>query len=237
MESNVPVVLAFLAGMLTFISPCHLPIVPAYLGYLSGAAVTQTRVDRGKTLAHAALFVLGFSIVLVAMGASFGLIGGLVYQHLDWVRKIGGALVILLGLQMAGLLRIPGLSREMRWDVGDRLKPGHLTSLVLGLVFGIGWTPCVGPTLAAILVLASTSSTAWRGAGLLSIYALGLGVPFLLTAAALEPATKQLRRLNRFGNLVSLTSGALLVLLGTLLYTNQLQRLSTAFGYWVPLNL
>jgi len=236
MESSVPILLAFLAGLLTFASPCLLPIVPAYLGYLSGTALTRPS-RRRATLAHAALFVLGFSVVLVALGASLGLIGGLAHAQLDLVRKLGGLVVILLGLNMAGLLRIEALSREVRFDLGKRLGLGYPTSFAMGLFFSLGWTPCVGPTLAAILVLASTSSTVWYGAGLLAIYSAGLGIPFLLTASLLEPATRFLQRVGRFGRVVPLVSGALMVGMGLLLFTDQLQRLSALFGYWTPFNI
>lgn len=237
MESGVSVALAFLAGLLTFASPCLLPIVPAYLGYLSGSAVTEVPTKRRTILAHAALFVLGFSLVLVGLGASLGLIGSVAYGQTDWLRRLGGVLVIVLGLNMAGLLRIDALSREMRFDLGDRLQLGYPTSFAMGVFFSLGWTPCVGPTLGGILVLASTSTTVWQGAGLLAVYSVGLGIPFLATALVLDRASKLMLRLNRFGNLVSLASGILLIGLGVLLFTDQLQRLSSLLGYWTPLNL
>lgn len=232
----VPTGTAFLAGVLTFLSPCLLPLVPIYISYLGGSAVADHRTSpRLSTLGHAVLFVLGFSLIYVALGASFGFIGDLLSDHMEWLRKVGGLLVIALGVQLTGLIHIPILSGEKRFDLGGGPATNYPTSFLLGLVFGFAWTPCVGPTLLAISVLASATETAWRGAMLLAVYSAGLAVPFLATALALEALSGPLRRLNRHLNLVSIISGALLIAIGLLLFFDQVHLLSSILHFEFPL--
>jgi cytochrome c-type biogenesis protein len=234
--TSVPVVLALVAGILSFLSPCQLAVLPGYVGYLSGSAVGQ-KTSRVRTLSHATAFIAGFSAVLIALGASVGLVGYLVYDYLPVIRKVGGVILILFGLHVSGILRIPFLYREAKLRVEQPRAGSYPTSFLLGLVFGFGWTPCVGPTLAAILLMAGTTQTVLQGALLLTVYALGLGIPFLVTALALGRASLVLRQINRRGSVVSALSGALLVVMGMLIYTNQLARLSGLLGGWVPFNL
>lgn len=232
----MPAALALLAGVLSFLSPCQLAVVPGYVGYLSGAAAGKAG-GRARTFSYAVAFVLGFSVVLVALGASVGLIGYLIYDYLPMLRKVGGAILIAFGLHVLGLLPIPVLYREARLGVEATPKVGYVASFVLGVVFGFGWTPCIGPTLAAILLMASTTQTVGQGAFLLALYSIGLGLPFLATALALGRANRLLRQINRRGNLVSAVSGALLILMGVLIFTGQLQRLPSLFGAWAPFNV
>ena len=216
---NLNVLVAFGAGLLSFISPCVLPLVPVYLGYLGGAAVSGAEVSRGQTFSHALFFVTGFSLVFVALGASVGLIGYVLLAYMPIIIKIGGVLLIVLGLHLAGVLKLPFLYREKRLDLDIKGKNGYWVSFLVGMIFAAGWTPCVGPILSGILLLASASQTVGRGALLLLAYSIGLGAPFLLTALALGFATKLLKKLNRYMRVVSIIAGIFLILMGVLLIT------------------
>ncbi len=220
---------AFVAGLLSFFSPCVLPLVPAYLGYLTGMAVSSLGAgSRGRSLAHAALFVLGFSLIFVALGAAAGLLGRAVEPILPYLMRIGGLVLIILGLHLAGLITIPFLMMDKRLDV--QRQGGTLwSSFLIGVIFAAGWTPCVGPVLAAILILAADSQTAARGAALLSVYAAGLGLPFLLAAVGLDVVLPLMRRVNRYMRVLMVASGALLIVMGFLLLTG----LFTPFIWWL----
>jgi cytochrome c-type biogenesis protein len=220
---------AFLAGLLSFFSPCVLPLVPAYLGYLTGASVTGADASqRGRTMVHAALFVLGFGLIFVSLGAAAGLLGRALYPILPHIMRIGGVILIVLGLHIAGLITIPFLMMEKR--VNARLSGGTMgSSFLIGVVFAAGWTPCIGPVLAAILMLAADSQTVTQGGVLLAVYTLGLGVPFLLAAWGLEAALPWLRGMNRYMGIIKAVSGALLMLMGFLLLTG----LFTPLMWWL----
>lgn len=233
---SIPALLAFAAGVLSFLSPCQLAVVPGFVGYLSGAAAGGS-ASRARTVSHALAFVLGFSVVLIALGASVGLVGYLIYDYLPVLRRVGGVVLIVFGLHVLGILVVPFLDREAKLGVDPAARRGYSAAFLLGLVFGFGWTPCVGPTLAAILLLASTTQTVGQGALLLTLYSVGLGLPYLATALALGTASRVLRRVNRRGNLVSVASGALLIVMGVLLFTGRLTWLASAFGGATPLGL
>jgi len=221
---NVNVLVALGAGVLSFFSPCILPLVPAYLGYLSGVSVvTEREIPRKTIFFHSLAFVLGFSFIFVLMGASVGLMGQLLQSIMPWVQKLGGLVIILFGLHVMGLVKIPLLYKEKRWDFSRNPKWGYGSSLVAGILFSAGWTPCVGPILAAILLLASNTATVGKGALLLAAYSLGLGIPFLIAGAAFSAISGWLRRLNRYMRVVSLVSGIFLVVLGFLLFTDMLR--------------
>lgn len=227
---------ALLAGAISFLSPCLLPLVPIYLSYLGGSTVASANsVRRLTTVTHASFFVLGFSLVFIALGASVGLVGDILSQYMPLLRKVGGMLIIALGLQLTGLITIPVLSGERRFELGGEPATSYPTSFLLGVVFGFAWTPCVGPTLLAILILASATETVWQGAFLLAVYSAGLAVPFLATALALGAVGHQLRKLNRHLNVVSMVSGVFLTAMGLLLLTDQLQQLSSWLSFSLPL--
>jgi len=171
------------------------------------------------------------------LGASVGLVGYLIYDYIPLLRRVGGVVLIVFGLHVAGILTIPFLYREAKLRVGEPRPGSYPTSFLLGLVFGVGWTPCVGPTLAAILLMASATQTVAQGALLLTVYCLGLGIPFLITAVALDRVRNALRQINRRGNVVGAVSGVLLIGMGILIFTDQLTRLSGVLGAWVPFNL
>jgi cytochrome c-type biogenesis protein len=215
---NVSILAALLAGMLSFLSPCVLPLVPPYLVYLTGASL-ERRADaqagprvRRETIAAALLFVLGFSTVFVALGASASAIGALLRAYSNELSILAGVAIIVMGLHFLGLTPIAWLMREKRLEVG---KPvGLWGAYLMGLAFALGWTPCIGPILAAILAIAASESTVAKGAGMLAVYSLGLGVPFIVAALAVEPFAAFLVRFRAHLGLVEKAMGGLLVLTG-----------------------
>lgn len=219
-EQGVNAIAAFLAGLLSFFSPCILPLVPVYLGYMTGTAISEfNSSQRLKTLLHSLSFVLGFSLVFVSLGLAFGLIGEIIYPVMPYVTKAGGLVLVVFGLHIMGLISIPFLYMEKHLDLGHERPKNYWTSFLIGVVFAAGWTPCVGPVLSAILLLAANSQTALRGALLLAIYALGLGMPFLAVASLIDVALPALKKANRYLRALSIVSGGLLLLLGLLLLT------------------
>jgi cytochrome c-type biogenesis protein len=219
---NLSLIVAFGAGVLSFASPCVLPLVPAYVGHLAGHALDKEGGSRARTLSHALAFVLGFTAIFVALGATVGLVG-FVFQ--DIVKSLGfrivaGVLLVVLGLHTAGVLRINALYRDTRLHFRPSRRFGLLTSFAIGTIFAAGWTPCIGPILGTILSLGLQQGTVAQGALLLTAYSLGLGVPFLVAGYALEWATRAIRRLNRHAHAVELTSGGLMVVMGFLVMFN-----------------
>ncbi len=218
MSADVTLLAAAFAGMLSFLSPCVLPLVPPYLVYLTGASLerladreTETEVKRDVILA-AFLFVCGFSTVFISLGASASMVGGLLRTYSDTLAMIAGAVIILMGLHFLGLTRIGFLMREKRLAVA---KPvGLWGAYVMGLAFAFGWTPCIGPILATILAVAASEATVAKGAGLLGVYSAGLGVPFMVAAIFVEPFAAFLARISRHLVVVEKAMGGLLVLTG-----------------------
>ena len=228
---DVTSVVAFSAGVFSFLSPCVLPLVPSYLSFVAGMSLQglqgeKTAKVRRVIFLNAVLFILGFSAVFIALGASFSLLGQLLLGSIDLVRKAGGILIILFGLFIAGILKVPFLMRERRLQLQER-PAGYLGAVLVGAAFGAGWIPCVGPILGSILTLAGTSETAGRGVALLSAYSLGLGVPFLLSALALNGFTRFFQRFRPYMRLVEVGAGFLLVLIGVLLFTGYLTLLNS----------
>ena len=229
MPHDVTLPAAALAGLLSFLSPCVLPLVPPYLTFIAGttieevANVREARARRDILIA-AALFVCGFSTVFVGLGATASVIGQVLREHLRLLSALAGGAIILMGLHFIGVFRFALLYREARLDVQ---KPvGTWGAYVMGLAFAFGWTPCIGPILAAILAIASTEETVWRGAQLLTAYSLGLGVPFLGAALAMEPFLGFISRFKRHFAKVEKIVGALLVLTGIAFLTGGVQSVS-----------
>ena len=224
MGQSVGVAVAFGAGLFSFLSPCVLPLVPSYLSFITGMSVGDLGADLGaavrrRVLLHALAFIGGFSLVFVGLGASFSALGQFLLDYREVIRRVGGVLIILFGLYIAGLLRVGLLGRTTQWQL--REKPaGYLGSLVVGVTFAIGWTPCVGPILGAILSLASTTENIQWGVGLLLAYSAGLGVPFVLSAVALGPALRLFKRWRPFIPVVERVAGVMLIVVGVLVYTN-----------------
>ncbi len=227
------VLLALIAGVLSFLSPCVLPLVPVYLGYLSGAAITpQGLVASRRTLvAHALAFVAGFTVIFVMLWSALAVLT-VIFTKTDLAR-IGGVLLIIFGIHFTGIVRIPLLYREARVEVRHR-RVGYFTSLLTGMAFAAGWTPCVGPTLAGVIALATQEATVWQGTALLLVYAAGLGAPFVLTAFAWGSAMQWFKRLKPHLRYIELASGTLLLAMGLLLVTDNFQRLNAIFFQLTP---
>lgn len=235
--SNVTLLGAFLAGLLSFISPCVLPLTPAYVARLVGPAVweggaagTPTRPSlRAATLFHAASFVAGFTVTFIALGATASALGSVLSAHQDVLRQVGGIILILFGLHVAGLIRIPGLDREKRLTMIAR-DTSYPASFVIGLIFALGWTPCVGPILSGILLLAAQAGTLSSGVLLLLVYSLGLGVPFLVLGAAFDRLAPALKRLTPYLPAIEVVTGALLALMGVVIFFNWLLFINGRLG-------
>jgi cytochrome c-type biogenesis protein len=212
-------ILALAAGVLSFSSPCTLPLVPGYLGFMSGVSA-----GRGRTMLAATLFVVGFAFVFTFLGwAATSATSTLTGPRRDLLARVAGVLIIALGLFVIGLVRLPFLMREGR-PLLDRVRPGPAGALFLGVAFALGWTPCIGPVLGSILLLASGQATAVQGAALLLIYSLGLGIPFLLAAAFLERYQSAAGWLRARATLINAAGGVLLVAMGVLVFTGDLNR-------------
>ncbi len=210
--------LALAAGVLSFSSPCILPLIPGYVGYMSGVAGS-----RGRTLGAAILFVLGFTLVFTALGAAASSIGSLLNVHRVLLEQAAGILIILLGLFLIGIVRVPMLLREGRPLLGWA-RPGPGGALLLGIGFAFGWTPCIGPVLAGILLLASGQATVASGTLLLLLYSIGLGVPFVAAALLLERLRGVRRWLSRHGRAIEVVGGVLLIVMGLLMFTDRLDQ-------------
>jgi cytochrome c-type biogenesis protein len=236
---NVSLAAAFLAGLFSFVSPCVLPIVPGYLCFISGVNVAQFKEggaprDLARRVALSSLFfVLGFSTVFVSLGAAATLIGSLLQEHKRALGMIGGVVIIVLGLHTAGVMRIPWLLSEKRANLQSR-PLGLLGAYVVGLAFAFGWTPCIGPILGAILLYASQQETVGQGVVLLSAYSAGLGIPFLLSALAINWFFKGFARLRTRMHAVEVASGVLLVGVGLLLLTDRLTLIAQYFSKLFP---
>ena len=217
--------LAFVAGLLSFLSPCVLPLIPSYVGFLTGLTLEELEVRRGTALAHALWFVAGFSLIFIALGATASALGVLLLRSQVWIGRIGGVVVILFGLYLLGVLRPALLMRERKVQLA-RKPLGYLGSAFVGVTFGAAWTPCIGPILGAILTMAAAQGSIGRGAGLLTAYALGLAVPFLLAAVALDRFLVWFQRFRPFLVWVERIAGILLILLGLLLVTDRFTLLA-----------
>ncbi len=228
------VIPAFIAGILTFLAPCTLPLVPAYLGFISGVTPsTQQEASKVRLLVlrNALSFVIGFSIIFIVFGTLAGIFGSSLAPYRLWLTRISGIFVILFGLIMLGVLRLPFLSREVHVQlptVFQRGKPA--SSLVLGSAFAIGWTPCVGPVLGSVLLLTASTATAAEGALLLAVFSLGLAIPFLLVALGIGTASSKISHIARYLNFISIIGGLFLISLGVLLLLNKMASL-IGWGY------
>jgi cytochrome c-type biogenesis protein len=246
--ASITLGLAFLAGLVSFLSPCVLSLVPAYIGYLGGRAMAPgamggggaapTTANRLLTFTHGLAFVSGFSVVFILLGVSAGLLGalfgsasfqmnGYVFDLRDLVAKIGGLVVIIFGLHTMGVITIPFLAYDTRAQMDpNAARFGYLSSALMGVFFSAGWSPCVGPVLGALLTLALSAAGVGRAALMLTFYSLGLAVPFLLAALAIGEIGRVIRRYARYTRYVSIVTGLVLIIVGILLISGQLQRLA-----------
>jgi cytochrome c-type biogenesis protein len=216
---------AFVGGIATFLSPCILPLVPVYLANIAGASVlTSDLPDRRRIFLHTISFIVGFSLVFTALGASFGLLGAVVPEGV--LEKVAGALLITFGIFLIAATKVPWLNYEKRLNFTMVKGSGYLRSLLIGVIFSLGWTPCVGPILGGILALAANSQTAWQGVYLLLAYCIGLGLPFIAVSLALGAASRYIRWLSRHAFITSIVAAVLLISIGILMLTGYLDYLS-----------
>jgi cytochrome c-type biogenesis protein len=240
MPDDVSLIAAFLAGVLSFISPCVLPLVPGYLSFVSGVSLDKLKDGAAAAPAGAArrvffaslFFVLGFSVVFVALGATASTLGRLLFERLSLLEKIAGVLLILFGLHTMGVLRIGYFYKEARLET--RKPVGLLGAFVVGLAFAFGWTPCIGPILGSIMALAAEEGTVRRGMLLLAIYSLGLGVPFLLASVALDRFFAAFKKIRRHYKAIEIVAGCLMIAIGVLLFTDRFSIISRALTPYLP---
>ncbi len=224
--------IAFSAGLLSFASPCVLPLVPSYITYITGVSFKElTEVEarsklRWATISHSFCFIIGFSLVFVLMGASATYLGQLLVQYQYWIMKGGGVLIILLGIHFTGIINIPFLHIEKRFEM--RKRPlGYVGSFVVGVVFAAGWTPCIGPILSTILIYASTSKSVVTGILLLTYYSVGLGIPFFLSSLAFNSFLSAFDKIKRYMRVINIVSGLFLIGIGILFLTDTFQEINS----------
>ena len=228
---------AFGAGLLSFLSPCVLPLIPAYVSFMTGLSIGEISGDRRRlmsVLVPALLFVLGFSLVFVALGATASVLGTLLRTYRDVLSKVAGVVIFAFGFLLLGVVKVPWLYREARLDMAGARRFGPAAALVMGIAFAFGWTPCVGPILGSILLLAGSGGDPVRGALLLTAYSAGLGVPFLIVALALGKLAGTLRWLNRHSVVIDRVAGSVLMALGLLVLSGKLGLVSAWFLQLMP---
>ncbi|ERI89550.1 putative cytochrome C-type biogenesis protein CcdA [Clostridiales bacterium oral taxon 876 str. F0540] len=230
--NNVSFILAFSAGLLSFLSPCVLPLVPAYVSYITGTTIGEIKSKKSNlyVLYKSFGFVIGFSLIFIIMGASITSLGKVFIKNQEIFRKTSGALIFIFGLHTTGILRIKLLYREKRFLSFSKTN-GTFGSFFMGMAFAAGWTPCVGPILSSILVYASSMETINKGILLLVFYSLGLAVPFILTALAIDNLSARIRNLGKYLKIISAISGILMIAMGVLIYTNKISILSQYLNF------
>jgi cytochrome c-type biogenesis protein len=231
--TSLGLTIAFGAGLLSFLSPCVLPLIPSYVTFITGLSLEDVQKSRRAALIHSLLFVLGFTLIFLALGATATALGQLLSYQRVWITRIGGVLIIVFGLYMLGIFNVSLFSRERRVHIAD--KPvGYLGTLLVGIAFGAGWTPCIGPILGSILTYAASSADMSRGIWLLLAYSLGLAVPFLLSAIAVERFLDVFARMKRQMVWITRTSGVLMIVIGVLMITNYFTVLATVLNQYTP---
>lgn len=225
------------AGFLSFISPCVLPLLPSYVSFTTGISFEDLtgQADRGRikraTALHSLSFILGFSLVFISLGASATFVGNFMNQHMEWLRKVAGVIVMILGLHFTGWIRFGILQKEKKWHLNE--KPlGYAGSVLVGASFGLGWTPCIGPILGAILMYAATTQNMAHGMALLSAYSVGLGIPFFLSSLAINSFLGAFKKITPYMRVITLVSGLFLIGMGLLIFTNNLGMLSQYATNW-----
>ena len=231
--ASLGLALAFSAGLLSFLSPCVLPLIPSYLTFVTGVGFEDLTRARRSALLHALLFVCGFTIIFVALGASATVLGRVLLHSRIWITRLGGALVVLFGVYLLGVIRVAAFDRERRVHLAS--KPvGYLGTVLVGVAFGAGWTPCLGPILGAILTYTAATADLSRGLPLLLAYSLGLALPFLLAAVAVERFLETVKRLRPYLARVSQVSGALLIIVGLLMMFDYFTVMGAYMQTWTP---
>jgi len=234
--NNVSVGLAFIAGIASFLSPCVFSLVPAYIGYLGGRAAASASDGKANvlyTFSHGVAFVLGFSLVFISLGVASSALGGVLYDMRNWLAKIGGVVVVIFGLHMTGIFRIPFLEYDLRPQTMPDRNRGYFASLLMGVFFSAGWSPCVGPILGTILTISLSSGDISQGVILLTAYSAGLAIPFLVASTQIGLVTNVIRRYGKVMRYVEIAMGILLIIVGVLLFSGrfgQLAGLGSFFG-------
>jgi cytochrome c-type biogenesis protein len=231
--ASIGLALAFTAGLLSFLSPCVLPLIPSYLTFVTGVGFDDLTRARRSALLHALLFVTGFTLIFIALGASATVLGRLLLHYRIWITRFGGALVIVFGLYLLGVVRVSAFDRERRVHLAN--KPmGYLGTVLVGIAFGAGWTPCLGPILGAILTYTAAQADLSRGLPLLLAYSIGLALPFLLAAVAVERFLETVARIRPYLARVSQVSGALLIIVGVLMLFDYFTVMATYLQVLTP---
>ena len=241
MHGNISFITAFFAGLLSFVSPCVLPLIPAYISYITGLSLeelknqdTLSRKAKLKVFLSSIWFVIGFSAVFVILGATATAIGSFFLAQLNLIMKIAGVIIIIFGLHTAGWLKIKWLYYEKRIQMNTSNITSYLSIFLMGAAFAFGWSPCIGPILAAILVYASSQDTILKGILLLFSYSLGLGIPFILTALAVNKFFSAFAKIKKYFRTIEILSGLLLILVGILIFVGSLGAVSAYFTKWFP---
>ena len=239
MNQSVSLLAAFAAGFLSFVSPCVLPLIPGYISFISGASMDEMRggtapvTSRSQIFLTSLAFVIGFSIVFVALGASATAVGKFMFSRLPLLSKLAGVVLIIFGLHTMGVFRLAFLDTEKR--VHTQRKPaGPLGAMLVGVAFAFGWTPCIGPILGGILAIAGSKNSVWEGVALLAVYSLGLGIPFLITSLAINQFFGAAKRIRRYYHAIEIASGALLIAIGVLIITGQMTIITRYLQPYLP---
>ncbi|MFA6457389.1 MAG: cytochrome c biogenesis protein CcdA [Bacteroidota bacterium] len=237
LSENINILTAFIFGLLSFISPCVLPIIPGYISFISGHTLDDIQ-GKDKSAARAVMinslvFIAGFTLIFVLMGAAATSIGQLLNENLTLISKIAGAIIIVFGLHMIGIFKIGFLNYEKRFHLQEK-KLGILGSFTVGAAFAFGWTPCIGPVLAGILAIASQQETVLQGIILLFVYSLGLGIPFFLTAVSINKFFNVFNRIKKHFHTIEVVGGVMLIAVGVLMMTNYLTIIASVLAKWFP---
>jgi cytochrome c-type biogenesis protein len=232
--ANIGVSLAFIAGLASFFSPCVFALVPAYVGYLGGrsAAVSDTGNSRWIAFSHGLAFVLGFSFVFILLGVATSALGGVLYDMRTWLARIGGIVVIIFGIHMTGLVRIPFLDYDLRPQSMPDRNRGYLASALMGVFFSAGWSPCVGPILGAILTLSLSGGSITQGVVLLTAYSAGLAIPFLIASLQIDLVTNSIRKHGKAMHYIEVGMGVMLIIIGVMLFTGRFERLASLGSFF-----
>jgi cytochrome c-type biogenesis protein len=238
-SSNISIGIAFIAGLASFLSPCVFSLVPAYIGYLGGRSVASAQAgghNRWLSLSHGIAFVFGFSFVFILLGVAASFLGGALNQISSWLSKIGGIVVIVFGIHLTGLFRIPFLEYDLRPQSAPDRKWGYLSSALMGVFFSAGWSPCVGPVLGAILTLAFNGGSIGAGVRLLSAYSAGLAIPFLVAATQIGLVTNVIRRYGKVMRYVEIGMGILLIMVGGMLFLGRFEAIAGLDSFFGAIN-
>ena len=228
----IEIFLAFGAGLISFLSPCVLPLIPGYISYISGSTLNELLEKKSTNLFPIVLFTVGFSIVFISFGATATFLGSLVLDNSNTLRIVAGAIIIVFSLQIIGVINLKFLNYEKRFQADK--KSGVFSSILIGMAFGFGWTPCIGPILGSVLSIAASSETVTYGIVLLMLYSAGLGIPFLIAAYAINGFMKFLSRIRGYIRVIEIFTGLLLILFGILILTNRIQELAFFFIKYFP---